>query len=252
MLKAVIFDLDGTLVDSEQQGHRVAFNDAFEAFGLPDRWDPDRYRDLLSTTGGERRLLRWFSDPASSLSDRPEGERRQLAAALHGWKTERFAELAASGAIPATEGAARLLDDVDGAGIALAIATTGSRHWVNPLVERMFGLGRFAAVVAGDEVAHRKPDPEAYLQTLDRLGIGAAAAVAIEDSGPGWRAARDAGLACVIVANPETDLAEVADADLIVDGFDSRQPVLDRHGVMAGRPLDHETLMTVLAAAGPG
>lgn len=249
MLSAVIFDLDGTLVDSEQQGHRIAFNDAFEAFGIADRWDPDRYRELLATTGGERRLLRWFADPASALSDRPEAERRQLAGDLHRWKTERFTELAASGAVPATEGVARLLDDLDGAGIVLAIATTGSRQWVDPLVHRVFGP-RFSAVVTGDDVARRKPDPEAYLLALDRLGVGAAGAVAIEDSGPGWRSAHDAGLACVVVANPETDLATVAGADLILDGFDAREPVIDRYGVMAGRPLGHEALMTFLDAVG--
>ena len=241
MLSAVIFDLDGTLVDSEQQGHRVAFNDAFAAFGLPDRWDPDRYRELLSTTGGERRLLRWFAD-------RPEGERRQLAADLHRWKTARFAELAASGAIPAAEGVAWLLDDISGAGIAVAIATTGSRQWVDPLVDRVFGLGRFAAIVTGDDVTRRKPDPEAYVLTLDRLGVGAAGVVAIEDSGPGWRAARDAGLACVVVANPETDMDEVAGADLLVTGFGAAQPVLDRYGVMAGRRLDHAVLRAFVDA----
>jgi len=252
MLLAVIFDLDGTLVDSEQQGHRIAFNDAFEAFGIPDRWDTERYRELLSTTGGERRLFHWFEDPASSLAGRPEAERRALAGELHRWKTGRFVSLAADGVIPATEGAERLLDDVAGAGIALGIATTGSRQWVDPLVDRLFGLERFAAVVTGDEVAHRKPDPEAYLLALDRLGIGAEEAVAVEDSGPGWAAADRAGLACVVVANRETIMEDVEGADLIVDGFGSSVAVRDRYSVMAGRPLDHETLVTFLDAAGRG
>ena len=128
MLKAVILDLDGTLVDSEQQGHRVAFNLAFEAFGLPDRWDPERYRQLLSVSGGERRLFGWLSSPDSSFSDRPEAERREMAGSLHRWKTQRFAELAAAGEIPAQPGAVRLVEQLESAGVTLAIATTGSRQ----------------------------------------------------------------------------------------------------------------------------
>ena len=253
MLKAVIFDLDGTLVDSEQRGHRIAFNQGFEAFGLPDRWDPELYRELLKTSGGERRLLDWFSRPESCLHDRPEAERRQIAAALHRWKTDRFAELATAGDIPPLEGARRVVDEVARAGVTLAIATTGSRRWVEPLVDKLFGWNRFSTVVTGEDVEQLKPDPEAYVVTLRHLGLGPEEALAIEDSGNGWHAARSAGIACLVVANAETAMDEVADASLVIDGFgrDVRppRPVIDRYTMWRDRWPSAEVLAEFLAAS---
>jgi HAD superfamily hydrolase (TIGR01509 family) len=236
MLEAVIFDLDGTLVDSEQYGHRVAFNDAFEAFDLPDRWTPQRYRDLLATTGGQRRLFGWLSGPESSYFDRPEAERREMAASLHRWKTDRVEAMAAAGAIPARPGVTDWLDQLSAADVRVAVATTGSRQWAVPLLDKAFGGDRFEVVVAGDDVTRRKPDPEAYLLALDRLGVDRSAAVAVEDSGPGWESARNARLTCVVVANDETNLATVSGPDgapLIVDGFGPAPRIIeDRFGVM--------------------
>jgi beta-phosphoglucomutase-like phosphatase (HAD superfamily) len=101
------------------------------------------------------------------------------------------------------------------------------------LLDQAFGPDRFEVVVAGDDVARRKPDPEAYQQAVSRLGIDHTEAVAVEDSGPGWESARAARLACVIVANAETNLETVADAPLILDGFDPTPGVIaDRFDVM--------------------
>jgi HAD superfamily hydrolase (TIGR01509 family) len=198
----------------------VAFNAAFEAFGLPDRWDQVTYRRLLAITGGERRIFGWLSSPASSCRERPEVERRELARALHRWKTDRVEAMAAAGEIPPREGVMGWLDSLSEGGVRLAVATTGSRQWALPLLDKVFGLTRFETVVAGDDVAHRKPDPEAYLVALAHLRVAAAGAVAIEDSGPGFESARGAGLSCVVVANDETDRSTVAGADLILEGFD--------------------------------
>jgi HAD superfamily hydrolase (TIGR01509 family) len=248
MLQAVIFDLDGTLVDSEQYGHRVAFNDAFEAFGLPDRWTPERYRDLLAITGGERRLFAWLSGPESSCAERPEAARREMAAALHRWKTSRVQDMAASGSIPARDGVGDWLKELNARGIRLGVATTGSRQWAIPLLDKVFGRDRFEVVVAGDDVARRKPDPEAYELALARLGLDRAAAMAVEDSGPGWESARDARLACVVVANDETDLATVAGAPLILDGFGpSARIIEDRFAVMNSDSNTHPSPTDVLA-----
>lgn len=248
MLQAVIFDLDGTLVDSEQYGHRVAFNDAFEAFGLPDRWSPERYRDLLAVTGGERRLFAWLSGPESSCAERPEAERHEMAAALHRWKTGRVQAMAASGSIPARDGVGDWLEELTASGIRLAVATTGSRQWAIPLLDKVFGRDRFEVVVAGDDVAHRKPDPEAYVLALTRLGLDPTAVVAVEDSGPGWESARDACLTCAVVANDETDLATVAGAPLILDGFGPAARIIeDRFAVMNSDPTTHPSPAHVLA-----
>jgi HAD superfamily hydrolase (TIGR01509 family) len=229
MLAAVIFDLDGTLVDSEQHGHRVAFNAAFEAFDLPDRWNEATYRGLLSTTGGERRLLRWLTSPESSFSGRPEAECREMAKALHRWKSDRVEAMAAAGEIPPRPGVTGWLDELATHQVRLAVATTGARQWALPLLDTVFGRDRFEVVVTGDQVAHRKPDPEAYHLTLERLGLDSTAVVAVEDSGPGWESARAAGVPCVVVTNAETDPASVAAADLLLDTF-----VPDAYGVLSG------------------
>jgi HAD superfamily hydrolase (TIGR01509 family) len=219
VLEAVIFDLDGTLVDSEQHGHRVAFNAAFEAAGMPDRWSPQRYRELLATTGGERRIFGWLSSPESSFAGHSEDERRARAASLHRWKTDRVEAMAAAGEIPARPGVTGWLDELAAQGVRLAVATTGSRQWALPLLDKVFGLDRFEVVVAGDDVSRRKPDPEAYCLALRQLGVDAAAVIAVEDSGPGWESARDAGITCVVVANAETDRDAVAGAPVVLEEF---------------------------------
>ncbi|MDP9073680.1 MAG: HAD-IA family hydrolase [Actinomycetota bacterium] len=176
-----------------------------------------------------------------------------MAGEVHRWKTTRFAELAMAGEIPPQEGAERVLDSVAATGVTLAIATTGSRRWVEPLVEKLFGWDRFATVVTGEDVQRLKPDPEAYVVTLDRLGLGPADVVAIEDSGNGWRAARAAGIACLVVANAETSMDDVAGADLVIDGFghDGYAPrvIADRFGVWSERWPDPAVLSDFLKAA---
>jgi HAD superfamily hydrolase (TIGR01509 family) len=213
-LAAVVFDVDGTLVDSERDGHRVAFNLAFEEFGLPDRWDEEEYGRLLATTGGQRRLHRYFSEQGM-----PEAERDDLVPKLHGRKTELFVAMAGDGSVPARPGVERLLDDLAAAGVPAAVATTGSRTWVEPLLDRLFGLERFRTVVTGDEAEERKPEPDAYLMALDHLGVTASQSVAVEDSDNGVRSARAAGLPVVAVVNGYTAGQALEGAVLVMDGF---------------------------------
>jgi HAD superfamily hydrolase (TIGR01509 family) len=210
----VILDVDGTLVDSERDGHRVAFNRAFEEFGLDHRWSVDEYGDLLSTTGGRRRLHRYLAGRGM-----PDAERDRLVPRLHERKTELLVDLIRSGAVPPRPGVTRLLDDLDAAGARLAVATTGSSTWVRPLLDLHFGPHRFAAVVTGDEVRATKPDPEVYLLALARLGDARLRAVAVEDSPPGLASALAAGLRCAVVVNDYTRDADLVGADLVVDGF---------------------------------
>ncbi len=120
-LQAVVLDVDGTLVDSERDGHRVAFNRAFEEAGLPDRWDVERYGELLAVTGGERRLNAYFEEQGM-----PEDEREELASRLHERKTEIFTEMAREGEIEARPGVSELLDELDEAGVRLAVGPIAS------------------------------------------------------------------------------------------------------------------------------
>ena len=213
-IDAVIFDVDGTLVDSERDGHRVAFNAAFEEAGLPDRWDVPTYGRLLSITGGARRLAHWFES-----AGRPAAEARELADRLHKNKTRIMRRLVEEGRVSARPGAHALLDELASRGVPLHVATTGTREWVEPLLHHAFG-DRFDTIVTGSEVTALKPDPAVYLDVLRRTGSAPERVVAVEDSANGVRAAVGADLTCVAARNPYTRDDDLSGATLVADGLD--------------------------------
>lgn len=244
-LQAIVFDVDGTLVDSERDGHRVAFNQAFEEAGLPDRWDVELYGRLLEITGGDRRLKAYFSEHGRS-----EEESTELARRLHPRKTEIFAEMCRNGDFDPRPGVTDLISDLEEAGIRLGVATTGSGAWVHPLLENLFGRDRFEVVVTADEAPVRKPDPSAHLMALERLGLTSAVAPTIEDSRNGLRAAMAGGLKCVIVLNDYSRAQDFTGADLVLDGFggaDGPAQVLeDPRGLEPPGRLDVGTLQRLM------
>ena len=246
-LHAVLFDVDGTLVDSERHGHRVAFNKAFEEFDLPYRWDEEEYGELLRVTGGRRRLHRYLSEQGMA-----EDERERLVPALHERKTEILSELVDDGRVDVRPGTRRLLDELTGAGCRLGVATTGSRGWVERLLDRLLDGVDFEVSVTGDEVAERKPDPEAFTVALERLGVAASDAVVIEDSAEGLSASVAAGIRCVVVVNGYTADHDLADADLVLDGFGEpdapAQMLADRAGTGCDGVLTLEVLERVRSA----
>jgi HAD superfamily hydrolase (TIGR01509 family) len=211
-LRAVIFDVDGTLADTERDGHRVAFNAAFEAAGLPYRWSVEEYGELLATTGGRRRIELYLRSSGHSAPDAAA-----LAAKLHADKTRRFVALVRTGAMQARPGAAELIDALRAEKVALAVATTGTADWVLPLLDLLFGVNAFDVVVTGSDVTDLKPDPAVYLETLSRLNLTAAGAVAIEDSANGVQAAVSAGLRCVAVVNGYTRDQDMSGAVAVLD-----------------------------------
>ena len=213
-LRAVILDVDGTLVDSERDGHRVAFNQAFEEAGLPDRWDVEHYGRLLALTGGERRIRNHLAGRGV-----PEEELDELAPRLHRRKTDLFLELVKNGSIRPRPGVEALVDELSRSDLRVAVATTGTRTWVEPLLDQLFGLDRFEVVVTGEETPERKPDPSIYVLTLERLALPADAVVAVEDSRPGLLAAVAAGVPCAVVTNDYTRDEDLDEADLVLDRF---------------------------------
>jgi HAD superfamily hydrolase (TIGR01509 family) len=211
-LRAVIFDVDGTLADTERDGHRVAFNEAFEAAGLNYRWSVDEYGELLTTTGGRRRIERYLKSRGH-----PGAEAAALAAQLHQDKTRRFVALIRTGSMDARPGAAELIGALRADGVATAVATTGTGDWVLPLLDMLFGVDAFDVVITGSDVTDLKPDPAVYLETLVRLNLAPAGVVAVEDSANGVHAAVSAGLRCVAVVNGYTRDQNLSGAVAVLD-----------------------------------
>jgi HAD superfamily hydrolase (TIGR01509 family) len=211
-LKALLWDVDGTLAETERDGHRVAFNRAFEALGLPWRWDEARYGELLRVTGGRERLLH----DMATRSDAPPlgGQREALARELHQRKNRFYAEIVGTGALALRPGVADLIDEAWASGLRQGIVTTTSRANVEALLARPFGprwAEHFAVVVCGEDVARKKPDPEAYLRALAALRLPPLQALAIEDSPGGVAAARAAAVPVMVTLSHYF-------ADAIIDG----------------------------------
>lgn len=241
-LDAVIFDVDGTLVDSERHGHRVAFNEAFAAFDLPYSWDEETYGHWLSFHGGVRRIAAFLEEVG-----RPEEEREELAEKLHKEKTRLLREMIDAGRIPPRPGMAELLHHLGEVGVRLGVATVGSAGWVNHLLESLFAKANFEVVITGADVSEKKPHPGCYLQALEALGVAAERAVAIEDSATGVASARGAGLATVVVVNDYTRDEDMSDAQLVLDGVDAGGHVLcDPHRIEPRLPLGRDTLERLL------
>lgn len=199
MLRALIWDVDGTLAETERDGHRIAFNQAFAACGLPWRWGIARYGRLLRVSGGRERLLRDMAARADAPARAAARER--LARRLHGLKNELYAARVAAGGVRLRRGVRALMGDCRRAGLPMAIVTTTSRSNVEALLGRHLGhdwTGWFGAIVCGEDVRRKKPDPEAHLRALRVLGLPAPQAIAIEDAPAGVAAARAAGCPVIV------------------------------------------------------
>jgi len=223
MLKAMLWDVDGTLAETERDGHRVAFNGAFEAFGLPWRWDKARYGELLRITGGRERILH----DMATRTDAPvlAGEREQLARELHARKNVLYARLLQTEGIALRPGVVALIDAGLQAGVLQAVVTTTSRVNVDALLRLHLGPAwreRFAAVVCGEDVRAKKPHPEAYEHCLTLLSIGPLETVAIEDSPGGVAAARAASVPVVVPRSHYFAEATIEGAVAIGPGLHTR------------------------------
>jgi beta-phosphoglucomutase-like phosphatase (HAD superfamily) len=214
---AVLFDVDGTLADTERDGHRLAFNAAFEEFGLDWEWGVELYGELLAITGGKERIRHFMEnyEPAelgrNGLDD--------WIACLHKVKTKHYVNLLESGGIPLRPGVARLIHHLRDTNIKMAIATTTTPENVTVLLKSTLGEdspGWFDVIGAGDIVPGKKPEPDIYHWVLDQLGLRAQQCVAIEDSENGLRASLAAGLDTVITVNDYTRLQDFSGAAMVL------------------------------------
>lgn len=216
-LKALIFDVDGTLAETEEV-HRQAFNETFAAHGLGWHWSAEDYRALLRTTGGKERMARHRAALGSGPSDAE-------IAALHVEKTARYGAIIGSGQVPLRPGVATLIRRARDAGLRLAIATTTNRPNVDALIRACFDAPAetvFDAIAAGDEVAAKKPAPDIY--TLARLDLPTTAAIAFEDSRAGLASARAAGLRVLVTPSVYTEGDDFTGADWLLRDLSARLP----------------------------
>jgi HAD superfamily hydrolase (TIGR01509 family) len=231
VLEALIFDVDGTLADTEE-GHRTAFNLAFDRLRLGWKWDRDEYRHLLTVTGGKERMAYYVH--RLQVGERERARLHEQIPLIHAEKTKFYASMAGDGGIPLRPGVARLVAEAREAGLKLAIASTTTRANIDALMRATLGadsLRMFAAIACGDQAAQKKPAPDIFKLALRQIDGQAENAVAFEDSSNGLRAAVGAGLATVVTPTFWSEGCDFATARLVLPHLgDPWQPLPNEPG----------------------
>ena len=256
-MTVLIFDCDGVLADTERWGHLPAFNQTFREFGLPVEWTAEEYGHRLRIAGGKERMASLLTPAfvaANGLPADPDGQ-ASLLAGWHRRKTEIYAEMVAAGMLPPRPGIRRIVAEALDAGWTLAVASTSAERSVRAILEHAVDAetaGRFALVLAGDVVAHKKPAPDIYLLALQRLGASPPEVLVIEDSNNGIVAAAGAGLRVLMTVNGYTEREENGPAILVVTslgdpGGEATRVIANRS---AARPADYITRSDLEACLG--
>ncbi|MBC8269350.1 MAG: HAD-IA family hydrolase [Rhodospirillaceae bacterium] len=227
-LRALIFDVDGTLADTEEV-HRQSFNTAFADAGFDWVWGTELYTQLLVATGGKARIRFYLEGLKPDILKRDDID--QLIASLHKQKTAYYVAAMKEGRVPLRAGVERLLREARDDGLILAIATTTTPINLQSLIESTLGadaLDWFDAIGAGDCVDNLKPAPDVYLWVLDRLNLDPNQCLAIEDSANGLKAAMAAGVPTLITSCPYTAHHDFSGAVAVLDGLGETEPGLEQ------------------------
>ena len=220
MSRAIIFDVDGTLAETEET-HRKAFNRAFQAAGLPWSWDQELYRELLAVTGGKERIRHFIDNSGAEAV--PAGDLDPFIRALHAEKTNAYTQMVAGGELELRPGVRQLIAAAKQRGYRLALATTTTPANVDALLTSAFGEDGhelFEVICAGDSVPTKKPAPDVYLRVLQELGLPAESCLAVEDSRNGLLSALAAGIRTIVTPCIYTQGENFDGAALVVEGLD--------------------------------
>ena len=214
-IKAVFFDQDGVIIDTERDGHRVSFNLTFKEFGFTDEWSVDYYHDLLQIAGGKERMkhhlqTKGFSKPV------PADQVDDLIKEMHKRKTALFVELIESGKLPLRPGIKRFMKEAMEAGLKIGVCTTSNEQAARTITGKILSDIKFDIVLAGDVVNKKKPDPEIYNLALFQTGLKPEEVIVVEDSKNGVLAAKAANTHVIVTTNYYTKNEEVGSGDIIV------------------------------------
>jgi len=213
-IKAVFFDHDGVIIDTERDGHRVAFNRTFKEFGYDFAWDVEYYHELLQVSGGKERMKHHLRTKGFGVEIKPEDVDDHIKS-MHLRKTAIFVEMIESGELPLRP-VKRLMQETNDAGLILGVCTTSNERAAQAVANGVLKDLKFEFILAGDIVSIKKPDPEIYNLALQKTGLKPEECVVIEDSRNGVLAARAAGLNIVATTNIYTAKEDLSDANIIV------------------------------------
>ena len=251
-MPAMIFDCDGVLADTERYGHLPAFNQTFREFNLPVQWSEEEYGVILKIAGGKERMASLLTPAFVKQACLPSdpGQQTEMLAAWHKRKTAIFKQLILDGALPGRPGVARVVREAVAAGWQLAVASTSAEESVRAVLESVVGkdIASRIEVLAGDIVPKKKPAPDIYLLTLERLQVSPDMVLIIEDSRNGLLAAAAAGIHCVVTLSSYTWEEDMSEALLVVSDLGepgSPMSVISNHS--QSQPGDYITLQDLAA-----
>lgn len=216
-LSAIIFDCDGVLAETERDGHRVAYNLAMKAAGVDAEWSVSKYAELVRITGGKERLLFFFSENPTRFP--PEQYNFDLVKKIYSQKTEIFKAMAFAGEMPGRSGIARIITEAHAKQIKLFVCSTSHIDSVLSLLKNNFGsniTSYFTDFFCGDVVANKKPAPDIYLLAAEKYHLDPNKCLVVEDSENGLRAAKAAGMHCIVTPSYYTVHEDFSSADAIV------------------------------------
>jgi len=214
-IKAIFFDQDGVIIDTERDGHRIAFNKTFKEFGFDFEWDVDYYHELLQVAGGKERMLHHLNTKGFGVEVK-SGEKIELIKNMHIRKTAIFIDLIESGKLPLRPGIKRLMKEAMDAGLIIGVCTTSNEKAAHAVAFGILKDIKFDFILAGDVVSKKKPDPEIYNLALKKTGLKPQECIVIEDSRNGVIAAKAAGIYVVATTNIYTEKEDLSDADIII------------------------------------
>ena len=239
-LEALLFDVDGTLADTEKDGHRPAFNLAFQKAGLDWHWDAELYGQLLAVTGGKERI-KFYLEKFNTKFKKP-ADFDEFVKGLHASKTEFYKQLMAEGKIPLRSGVENLIKEARDANMRMAIVTTTTPANVTALLTNTLGEDAeswFEVIAAGDIVPAKKPAPDIYFWALNKMNLKPEQTIAFEDSLNGIKSSSAADIKTIITINDYTKNDDFSSADLVLDKMGDKTSSFN---VLAGKAFNHTFL----------